>query len=112
MVQEQTSDALVALVDLALQQTGSSNVCVVGGYALNCVANFKLREHLPSAAQLYVEPIADDSGNSIGAAKLLHHSLTADATVKSAATSRSQGPRQTFQPFGARQPMRATSRVC
>jgi carbamoyltransferase len=81
-VQDNTSDEVIALVRLALRQTGSGNVCLVGGYALNCVANQKLRSCLPPTIKLHVEALADDSGNSIGAAKLAHYYLTGDMTVR------------------------------
>jgi carbamoyltransferase len=57
------------------------NICLTGGVALNCVANYELLNHLKNR-KLYVEPISNDSGTAIGAAKLLHHSLTKDRTIR------------------------------
>jgi len=64
-----------------VQKTGITNVCLTGGYALNVVCNEYLIRNLPGV-NFYFEPLADDTGNSIGAAMLLHRQLTKDKTIR------------------------------
>ena len=49
------------LVDL----TGEKNICISGGYGLNCVANYKYWERFPDL-NIYCEPISHDGGTSVG----------------------------------------------
>ncbi|KAA0676212.1 carbamoyltransferase C-terminal domain-containing protein [Roseomonas genomospecies 6] len=56
--------------------TGSPNVCLAGGVALNCSMNGQIRAHTPFA-NVFVLPAANDAGLSIGAALL----ASADAGV-------------------------------
>ncbi|MGN6438218.1 MAG: carbamoyltransferase family protein [Agriterribacter sp.] len=48
-------------------QTGSPNLCLAGGIALNCVLNSVLRDHSPFQ-QVWVQPVAGDAGTALGAA--------------------------------------------
>lgn len=59
-----------------LKQTGQKNLCLSGGFFLNCVSNYYLLKKLPKEVNIYVEPISNDSGNAIGAAKLLYYNST------------------------------------
>ena len=47
--------------------TGSPNLCLAGGVALNAVANGRIRPETPFE-ELYVQPAAGDSGTAVGAA--------------------------------------------
>lgn len=49
------------------RETGSPNLCMAGGVALNCVMNARLRERGPFR-EVWVQPAAGDSGTSLGAA--------------------------------------------
>ena len=49
------------------EATGSKNLVLAGGVALNCVMNARLRDHGPYE-QVWVQPAAGDSGTSLGAA--------------------------------------------
>lgn len=60
------------LVEL-LRRTGQKNLCLSGGFFLNCVANYEFLNHLPEGTNIYVEPISSDAGTSIGAAKFLYY---------------------------------------
>jgi carbamoyltransferase len=51
------------------QQTGSSNLCMAGGVALNCVLNAHLAAH-SAFENVWVQPAAGDAGISLGAALL------------------------------------------
>ena len=72
-VQVETQQQLLDLVKKHVQKTGVKNVCIVGGYGLNVVANQFLIKNLPDI-NFYFEPTADDTGISIGAA--IHKNFT------------------------------------
>jgi carbamoyltransferase len=80
-VQKQTQQEVLKFVSEWVYKTGIKNVCLTGGYALNVVCNEYLLRNL-RGVNFYFEPLADDTGNSIGAAMLLHRSLTKDKTMK------------------------------
>jgi carbamoyltransferase len=61
-------EELVLHVTSALaRRTGSRNLCLAGGVALNAVANGRIRLETPFD-ELYVQPAASDSGTAVGAA--------------------------------------------
>ena len=71
-VQKVCEDAVLALARHAREITGSSNLCLAGGVALNCVANgILLREKVFD--HLWIQPAAGDAGGSLGAALLADH---------------------------------------
>src|SRR5262249_8545641 len=47
--------------------TGSRNLCMAGGVALNCVLNGRLREQ-EIFERIFVQPAAGDAGTALGAA--------------------------------------------
>jgi carbamoyltransferase len=55
--------------------TRSRQLVVAGGCGLNCVANGKLLER-SEFEQVYVPPVPNDAGGSLGAAMLLYYKLT------------------------------------
>ena len=65
-----------------VRKTGCKNVCLSGGYFLNCVANYYIIDTLPDDITVYVEPISNDAGTSLGAAKLLWHMSSQDKTIR------------------------------
>ena len=60
-------EAYLHAVTVAQTTTGSTNLCLAGGVALNAVANGRIR---PETAfeNLYIQPAAGDNGIAIGAA--------------------------------------------
>jgi carbamoyltransferase len=68
--QERTQAAALELIRHWVARTGVVNVCVTGGYAMNSIANFHYRSHLPSDVALFADPLADDGGISIGLASI------------------------------------------
>jgi carbamoyltransferase len=97
-VQTATQEQMLRLILDAVERTGNKNVCIAGGYGLNCVANYEYLKHLPSDINLYVEPIAHDGGTCIGAAKLVYHDINKDTTVRKQ-TSIYYGPNY-FEKYG------------
>jgi carbamoyltransferase len=57
--------------------TGSENLCMAGGVALNCVANSRILREGPFK-RLFVQPASGDAGSSLGAAVLAHMRLAGE----------------------------------
>lgn len=74
-VQTQTQEVALNLIHKYVELTGITNVCIVGGYGLNVVANNYYIKNLPQV-NFYFEPVADDTGVPIGAAMLKYRMLT------------------------------------
>ncbi len=55
-------------------QTGSRNLCLAGGVALNCVGNGRLLREGPFE-NLWIQPAAGDAGGALGVALLIWHQL-------------------------------------
>jgi carbamoyltransferase len=71
---------MIQLVEAAVRSTGSRDVCLAGGVALNCVANGLL---LDQVERLHVPPYPHDAGVALGAAQVI--SAQAGVTSWSAA---------------------------
>ena len=65
-----------------IDKTKCKNICLSGGFFLNCVANYEYLDGLPEDVNLYIEPNSSDAGTSIGAAKFIWHSKTGDTTIR------------------------------
>ena len=81
-VQQACQEQMVRLILDAIERTGQTNICIAGGFGLNCVANYEYLAHLPEGVNLYVEPISHDGGTCIGAAKFIHHTEFNDMTIR------------------------------
>jgi carbamoyltransferase len=79
-VQKQTQEQVLKLIKKYVKKTKIKSVCVTGGYGLNVVTNEYLIKNLPEV-DFYFEPMADDAGNSIGAAMFIYRSETKDSTI-------------------------------
>lgn len=79
-VQVETQKAALDLIKKYVEKTGIKNVCIVGGYGLNVVANQYYIKNLPDV-KFYFEPVADDTGVPIGAAMLKYREITKDETI-------------------------------
>jgi carbamoyltransferase len=56
----------------AHRETGSDNLCLAGGVALNCVGNGRLLREGPFK-HLWIQPAAGDAGGALGVAQLIWH---------------------------------------
>ena len=66
-VQKVTEEIVLKMAKEAKRISGSDNLCMAGGVALNCVANGKLiKEKI--FKNIYIQPAAGDAGGSLGAA--------------------------------------------
>ncbi len=72
-VQKQTQEAVGDLIEKYSNKYTTNNICITGGYGLNVVSNSYYVKRFPHL-KFFFEPIADDNGNSIGAALSLYHS--------------------------------------
>jgi len=79
-LQKQSQESVLNYIKSMIKKTGIKKVCLSGGYFLNCVANNYIKENLD--AEIYIEPLANDSGQSLGIAKYFWHSLTKDKTIR------------------------------
>jgi len=73
-VQKITTEILLNLAHHAHELTGSRQLCLAGGVALNCVTNTAIFEQGPFE-QIFVQPAANDAGTSLGAALHVYHEL-------------------------------------
>ncbi len=71
-IQQVTEKVVIKMAQEAKRLTGSKNLCLAGGVALNCVANGQLQEAQIFEA-LYIQPAAGDAGGALGAALAVHH---------------------------------------
>jgi carbamoyltransferase len=69
-VQHRLELIVAALVRRLIRTTGSANLCLAGGVAMNCKMNGKLAE-LPEVERIFVQPASSDTGVALGAAYLL-----------------------------------------
>ena len=74
-LQLETQKHTIRLIEKAIKLSNKKNIILSGGYALNCVNNFYYRKMLPKDISIFIDPISNDAGTAIGAAKLLWHSL-------------------------------------
>src|SRR5713226_217303 len=66
-IQAVTEDVMIAMARHLHRQTGLNKLCLAGGVALNCVANYKVLRATPFD-EIYVQPAAGDAGGALGAA--------------------------------------------
>jgi carbamoyltransferase len=71
-IQAVTEEVVLRLTRSLARTSGSANLCLAGGVALNCVANGKvLRDG--AFKRLWVQPAAGDAGGALGAALVATH---------------------------------------
>ena len=66
-------EAMLRIARRALATTGSRNLCLAGGVALNCVTNGKLLRRLPELENIWIQPASGDAGGALGAALQVAH---------------------------------------
>ena len=80
-LQRELETTLIKHILLMIEKTGEKNVCLSGGVFLNCVANYKILKALPKDVKLYVEPMSNDAGNALGAAKYAYYLETQSTDI-------------------------------
>ena len=71
-VQAVCEEVMLRMARTAHARTGSENLCLAGGVALNCVGNGRLLREGPFK-QIWIQPAAGDAGGALGVAQLIHH---------------------------------------
>jgi len=72
--QRRLEDTMLHIANYLRRVTGSKNICLNGGVALNCVANGKLLMQT-EFEEIYIQPAAYDAGAAVGAAFYIHNGL-------------------------------------
>ncbi|MCL4835582.1 MAG: carbamoyltransferase [Caldilineaceae bacterium] len=73
-IQRTTEEAILRMAHHLRKSTGSENLCIAGGVALNSMANGRLVREGPFK-NVYIQPSAGDSGGALGAALYAWHVL-------------------------------------
>jgi len=71
-IQNVTEEIVLKLALHAKRLTGSANLCMAGGVALNCVANGKLEKE-KIFSNIFIQPAAGDAGGALGSALAGYH---------------------------------------
>ncbi len=71
-VQVVLEEAVLRLTRSLARESGSENLCLAGGVALNCVANGKILRD-GAFRNLWIQPAAGDAGGALGAALAAYH---------------------------------------
>ncbi len=90
-IQIVTEEVVSKMARFARQVTGSNNLCLAGGVALNCVSNGKLfKEGI--FKDLWIQPAAGDAGGALGAAySVFYEELKYPRTLNPNKKDRMQG---------------------
>lgn len=71
-IQLVTEEVVSTMARHAREETGSENLCLAGGVALNCVSNGKLlRENI--FKNIWIQPAAGDAGGAVGSAYAVYY---------------------------------------
>jgi carbamoyltransferase len=73
-IQKVTEDTMLKAARHVHAQTGSRNLCLAGGVALNCVGNGRILREGPFE-NIWIQPAAGDAGGAVGAALYVWHQL-------------------------------------
>ncbi len=73
-IQQVSEDILIKIANYLYQKTKLDKLCLAGGVALNCVANYRLLRKTPFN-DIFIQPSAGDGGGALGAALYGWHGL-------------------------------------
>ncbi|HEY2389508.1 MAG TPA: carbamoyltransferase [Candidatus Binatia bacterium] len=73
-IQVVTEDVMLKMSRHLQQETKSSNLCMAGGVALNCVANGRIAREVPFK-DIFVQPAAGDAGGALGVAAYITYNV-------------------------------------
>lgn len=73
-MQKRFEEGFMHLVNHVAKATGSTQLALAGGCALNSVANGKVFDHTP-IRETYIQPAAGDEGLALGAALYVYHQV-------------------------------------
>ena len=73
-IQKVTEDVMLRMSRHVHEVTGSKNLCLAGGVALNCVGNGQILRQGPFE-NIWIQPAAGDAGGALGVALFIWHQL-------------------------------------
>jgi carbamoyltransferase len=73
-IQKVTEEIMLRMARHVHRLTGSRNLCLAGGVALNCVGNGRLVRESPFE-RIWIQPASGDAGGALGAALFVWHQL-------------------------------------
>ncbi len=73
-IQAITEEVMLKMAEEAKRLSGSNNLCLSGGVALNCVGNGKILKH-SLFKDIWIQPASGDAGNALGSAYAIWHAL-------------------------------------
>ena len=73
-IQKVTEEIMLRTTRTVHKETGSKNLCLAGGVALNCVGNGRILREGPFE-NVWIQPAAGDAGGALGAALFVWHQL-------------------------------------
>ncbi len=73
-VQAVTEEIMLRISRHLHKETGSKNLCLAGGVALNCVGNGRILRESPFE-NVWIQPASGDAGGALGAALFVWHQL-------------------------------------
>jgi carbamoyltransferase len=73
-IQQVTEDIMLRAARHVHHETGSRNLCLAGGVALNCVGNGRILRDGPFD-RIWIQPAAGDAGGALGVALYIWHQL-------------------------------------
>ncbi|HEX9729023.1 MAG TPA: carbamoyltransferase [Gemmatimonadales bacterium] len=71
-VQDVCEEVMLRMARAVQKETGSENLCLAGGVALNCVGNGRILREGPFK-NIWIQPAAGDAGGALGVAQLIWH---------------------------------------
>jgi carbamoyltransferase len=71
-IQVVCEEVMLRMARTVHRETGSENLCLAGGVALNCVGNGRILREGPFK-HLWIQPAAGDAGGALGVAQLIWH---------------------------------------
>ncbi len=80
-IQKVTEEIILKMAQEAKRLTGSENLCLAGGVALNCVANGELARS-GMFKEIWIQPAAGDAGGALGAALAANYMYFSDKRKK------------------------------
>jgi carbamoyltransferase len=71
-IQVVCEEVMLRMARAVQRETGSENLCLAGGVALNCVGNGRILREGPFK-HVWIQPAAGDAGGALGVAQLVWH---------------------------------------
>jgi carbamoyltransferase len=88
-VQAVTEEVMLRTAKSLHEETGSKNLVMAGGVALNCVGNGRILREGPFD-QIWIQPAAGDAGGALGTALFIWHQLLENERTRGDGASDSQ----------------------